>query len=81
MCDCIQDVNKFLAEHNTKIEMPWFGPQRPFVQTMKVDEKRRGKPRMMFASCCPFCGEKYPEAAKTLSSCPQVNVSAESDNG
>jgi hypothetical protein len=71
MCDCIQDVNKFLAEHNTKIELPWFGPQRPFVQTIKLHERPRSKPKLMFASFCPFCGEKYPEAEKTLSPTPQ----------
>jgi hypothetical protein len=67
MCECIKTANKFLAEHNTKIEMPWLGPQRPFVLTMKLDDKKRGKPQMMFASCCPFCGEKYPEAKPLLS--------------
>lgn len=68
MCDCIQAANKFLAEHNTRIELPWFGPQRPFVQTMKLDDKKRGKPKMMFASRCPFCGERYPEPEKYLKS-------------
>lgn len=66
MCDCIKTVNEFLALHNTKIELPWMGPQRPFVQTMKLDDKKRGKPKMMFASCCPFCGERYPEAGKKI---------------
>lgn len=62
MCDCLSKVNGHLAEFNTKIELPMIGPQRPFVLTMKLNEKKRGKPKMMFASCCPFCGEKYPES-------------------
>ena len=69
MCDCIETVNKHLAEFNTKIELPMWtssGTRRPFVQTMKVDEKKRGKPRMMFANCCPFCGERYAEAGSEV---------------
>ena len=66
MCECIARVNKHLAEFNSVIELPWAGPQRPFVLTMKKDEKKRGKPKMMFASYCPFCGEKYPEPEKTI---------------
>ncbi len=65
MCECIAKVDGFLAEHNTKIELPWAGPQRPFVLTMKADEKKRGKPKMMFASFCPFCGEKYDTSSET----------------
>jgi hypothetical protein len=61
MCECIARTDAFLAQHNSKIMLPLFGPQLPFVQTMKVDEKKRGKPAMMFASHCPFCGEKFPE--------------------
>jgi hypothetical protein len=60
VCVCILTVNKMLAEHNTRITLPMVGPQLPFVQTEKLDERKRGKPLFMFASCCPFCGEKYP---------------------
>jgi hypothetical protein len=62
MCDCISTVNAMLSDHNTRITIPLIGPQLPFVQTEKLDEKRRGKPSFMFASFCPFCGEKYPRA-------------------
>lgn len=61
MCGCIERVNGFLKEHNTKLELPMIGPQQLFVTTIKIDDKKRGKPRAMFASCCPFCGEEYPE--------------------
>lgn len=64
MCGCIDQANEHLAEFNTKIELPiWTssGRRAPFVQTMKIDEKKRGKPKMIFASCCPFCGEKYSD--------------------
>lgn len=62
MCGCINRVNEHLAEFNTKIELPlWTNSGRlvPFVQTIKVDDKKRGKPKSMFASFCPFCGEEY----------------------
>ncbi|UQD69244.1 hypothetical protein JEY40_24830 [Bradyrhizobium japonicum] len=58
MCDCIEKTNTHLAQHNTKIMLPWVGPKLPFVETIKLDEKKRGKPVKMFASHCPFCGEK-----------------------
>jgi hypothetical protein len=64
MCDCIETANKHLAEFNTKIELPMWtssGKLTPFVLTTKINEKKRGKPQMIFASCCPFCGEKYAE--------------------
>jgi len=62
MCDCIATTNAFLKDRNTQILVPMFGPQRPFVETVKLDDKKRGKPAMMFASNCPFCGEKYPDS-------------------
>lgn len=64
-CDCIKDVDEHLSSHNTKIELPMFGLQRPFITTRKLDEKKRGKPMFIFASFCPFCGEKYPESKST----------------
>ena len=63
MCDCVKTVNELLAQHNTKVELPWFGPQQVFVTTIKIDQKKRGNPKSMFASHCPFCGEKYPPYA------------------
>jgi hypothetical protein len=67
MCDCIKSTNEYLAQHNTKITIPWLGTQRPFVQTEKIDGKKRNKPMMLFASYCPFCGEKYEESKPLFS--------------
>lgn len=67
MCDCITRVNEHLAEFNTTIELPMWtssGKLTPFVQTVKIDSGKRGKPKLMFASCCPFCGERYAESAQ-----------------
>jgi len=41
-----------------------FGEPKCVIHTMKVDDKKRGKPPSMLASFCPFCGERYG-AAKT----------------
>lgn len=69
MCDCIETVNAKLAERNTRLHEPIFifGPdltRRLFVETEQI-ERGRGKKKAvsMFASFCPFCGEKYVEEA------------------
>ncbi len=67
MCDCLKTANEHLKEFNTKIEVPMWtasGRLTPFVTTCKIDDKKRGKPKLMFASCCPFCGERYAEASQ-----------------
>jgi hypothetical protein len=61
-CDCIKSVNEKLAFHNSRINIPLFGPKLPFIETIKLDEKKRGKPTKMFATFCPFCGTKFPDA-------------------
>lgn len=66
MCDCIEKCNADLAQSefpNTMIEYPLWGPKMTFVVTCKRDEKVRQKPKRLFASYCPFCGEKYTDAA------------------
>jgi hypothetical protein len=71
MCDCIKNINEHLAGYNTKITVPiWTASDgRPsFVETSKIDEKKRGKPKSVFASCCPFCGEKYSDNRPELRS-------------
>ena len=63
MCNCINDLNEKLKEKNTRIYTPIsFRPSLntlgPLVVTEKVDKKKRSKPLNLFASYCPFCGEK-----------------------
>lgn len=62
-CSCIDvlDARPEMVESNTQVLTNWIGPQRSFVSTIKRDEKKRGKPKMVIASYCPFCGVKYPE--------------------
>lgn len=75
MCNCIDVVNAKLAAHNTRITEPLFvflkpgekSVRRVFVETDRI-ESGRGKPKAqaMFASYCPFCGERYETAEATV---------------
>ena len=63
MCNCIQAVNNELAKHkaNTEIYVPFTLSKitRVCIETEKIDGNKRGKPMKVFASFCPFCGQKY----------------------
>ncbi len=69
MCDCRKFMDAKLAALNARIAVGFtFDDARmdvapPMIVLEKVDEKRRGKLPNVLASCCPFCGEKYPEDA------------------
>ena len=63
MCDCIKTVDEKLNEagHNTRIKLPLMiggGAERPMVETEKADRDVRKKPISVFATFCPFCGDK-----------------------
>jgi len=65
-CGCVKKIDKGLASHNTAIEVGFTmnfttGTQGDclLIQTRKVDPKKRGRPRPLFACYCPFCGTKY----------------------
>lgn len=72
MCNCIKDTNKVLEERglNTRLDIPIMfnrgngnlgsSPQ-VLIKTKKADTTKREKPIKLFASYCPFCGEKYPD--------------------
>jgi len=62
-CDCLSGANAKLAEHNAEIVVTWWPVTRPVIETQKVDSKKRGKPPLMVATYCPFCGAKYPAAS------------------
>lgn len=73
MCDCREAVNKRLAFSNARIATGFVlntkddGPiagmdlAPPMIALEKIDEKKRGKPPTLLATCCPFCGERYSE--------------------
>jgi hypothetical protein len=56
--DCVVQIQEQLKEYNTQLETNLFDPTQVFVQTVKVDTKKRGKAKMVLASYCPFCGVK-----------------------
>ncbi len=63
MCECVKEVNKKLNEagHNTQVKLPMMmggGAERPIVVAEKADSDIRKKPISVFASFCPFCGDK-----------------------
>lgn len=60
-CGCIARINAMpdMQATNSVILVSYFGRPRAFVTTCKADEKKRGKPSMLMASYCPFCGIKY----------------------
>lgn len=64
---CFRQVDKKLAEHNTRLARNLLDHNQLIIGTEVVDDtkregrgcfKRKPKPAMLFASHCPFCGEK-----------------------
>lgn len=62
-CNCVEEVDQMLAERNTRIMRPIVFSEdqtfRPMIVTEQV-ETGRGKKKAcgMFATFCPFCGER-----------------------
>lgn len=69
MCDCIELINDKLEEANTNtvLDIPMtlsmssddIKADRTTVTTRKKDSMARKKAQKVFASYCPFCGDKY----------------------
>lgn len=68
MCDCIDEINSGLAEHNGKLDVPYIInlktgkpvlPHRVQIQTYKLETKKRGQVPALCAEYCPFCGDRY----------------------
>lgn len=76
MCDCIAKVNKLLADgnSNTILDVPLtidinkvtMSMNRVRIVTKKRDEGKRGRPKSLIATYCPFCGQLYSETEKTV---------------
>lgn len=65
--ECFVAANKALAASNTEIDFAYtFTDQdvRPIVKTIKVDDTKRGRPKTLLASHCPFCGTALKTGAK-----------------
>ena len=70
MCDCIEQLNKRFeeAEENMRIFTPVVlslstgelsSQHRATIVVEKRNTKNRKKPKKLYASYCPFCGNKY----------------------
>ena len=69
MCECVKEMNRLLEEANcnTQIKVPFLisndlssiTTQRVSVEVEKADKSVRKRPTGVYASYCPFCGEKY----------------------
>lgn len=72
MCDCIKKVNEALkeADTNTVLDVPMTinlgthktRADRLTVPTVKANSRNKKKKQTIFATYCPFCGEKYKAA-------------------
>lgn len=49
-CSCIAVINAKLAEHNTMLQVNYMSAADIFIETIKVDEKKRGRPIKIFAT-------------------------------
>ena len=72
MCNCIEQINKLLEEHNTRlalgINMRTGKSTGARIAVEKIESKKRKGPVDMYASYCPFCGEKYKRDNSELDS-------------
>lgn len=64
--DCVRRVNEELKVHNTQIgwALSLGNPGRELipVATIKADSSVRKKPMALYATYCPFCGNKLEGA-------------------
>lgn len=58
--DCIVNINALLKDRNTQIATGFSlsDPKHELIQvaTAKADSSVRGKPAVLWANFCPFCG-------------------------
>ena len=70
-CNCIEEMDAKLADHNTKLGVTFgFGRDGssytlPHIMTEKIEKRVRKGPALAIASFCPFCGERYAKATQS----------------
>jgi hypothetical protein len=70
-CECIDQMNAKLADHNTELDLTLCFPRdsspsfvRPSIATKKIESRVRKGPAIAIPTYCPFCGGRYePEPA------------------
>lgn len=82
-CNCVDDFNRSLADHNTRIVETLGFPRdgspafsRPTITTEKIETRKRGGPAIALPSFCPFCGTPYQGYGA-----PTSATSGEADHG
>ena len=67
-CDCIEDMNKRLAEHNNRLAVTLqFRPEAertvgyayPTIQCEILEKKRGQRPMVVLPKFCPWCCTEY----------------------
>lgn len=65
-CSCIEDIDKKLAERNTRLAQTIIFSKPAYATVTLVTEiierKRGARPVVMLPTFCPFCGERYVPA-------------------
>lgn len=63
-CECISKINGEIGpSRNAVLVTTLFGEQKAVIGTVKLDSTKRGKPPVMLATFCPFCGGAYGATA------------------
>lgn len=72
MCNCIEQANNLLREHNMELNctLNLFDPSEPSrvcIETIRLDPLKKTRPKRFVATFCPICGERYvPEPVEAL---------------
>jgi hypothetical protein len=77
MCECIDTVNKLLAEHNARLVCTYnlsTGRDFPKLGVEKIETRKRGSAPLMIPTYCPFCGEPYESQAAVPADGTQVEA-------
>lgn len=68
-CNCIEEMDAKLVEHNTRLVVTFGFPRdgrpayvRPKLGTEKIETRKRGAAVLVIPTFCPFCGERYEPA-------------------
>lgn len=67
MCNCHGRINAKLKEKNARLVTGFhlaadsiMKSLPPIIALEKIDTSKRGKPPILIATYCPFCGERFP---------------------